>query len=287
MIEYGTSPLTREFLLGPDVPQPPPSLGHYTSGEALISILKHRSVWASGVAFMNDSQEFQHLYRKIAEMLGPSGGILDREIEENPSLADALRSQLIWPYANQPHLYIISLTPNDDDLSLWRAYTTPGDGYHLSFDTDRLAKVAHAQGWFLAPVRYGDSIRHIIASKLRSSFELAASGGSIEEAVRLVYGYFRAIAPLVKHEGFSGEQEWRLMRWCPPVEARADFRPSRSYLLPYVQFELGEPAESPISLIRCGPGPNQDLAFCSMDLMIDAFGYNPSRGRSVVPYRPW
>lgn len=287
MIKYGTSPLVREFLLGSDVPQLPSRLGHYTSGEALISILERRKLWASGVAFMNDSQEFQYLYRMIADMLTPSGGILDQEIQANPRLAETLRSQLIWPYENQPHLYVISLTPNDDDLSLWRAYTAPGDGYHLAFDSDRLTKVAQAQGWFLAPVRYGDSTRRLIASKLRSSFQLAASGGSHEEAVRLVYGYFRSIAPLVKHEGFSSEQEWRLIKWCLPTEEQICFRPRMSYLLPYVQFELGEPAGSPLSLIRCGPGANQDLAFCSMDLMIDAFGYNPSRGRSVVPYRPW
>ena len=40
-------------------------LWHYTSGQALIDILKDKSLWATHISCLNDSSEFRHALGKL------------------------------------------------------------------------------------------------------------------------------------------------------------------------------------------------------------------------------
>ncbi len=72
---------------------------------------------------------------------------------------------------------------------------------------------------------------------------------------------FAQVAPLIKHQKFAEEKEWRLI-----IEASRDnlfYRPGHSMLMPYSRISLREvpfPSQSVINEIFIGPTSHPDLA---------------------------
>ncbi|QCP07653.1 DUF2971 domain-containing protein [Micrococcus luteus] len=266
----------------------PRTLVHYTNAPAFMSILEGHALWASSIGYMNDSQEYHYLYVQARHFLEIGYGALRHYGDAHPEDLETFINGVGWPYANSPSVYVIALSTDDDDLNLWRAYTAPGEGYCISFDSQKIRELAEKSGWRLAQVEYGASCIPVLEDLWVRAFTKVEEGESSQEVLTWVNSRLAEIAPFYKHESFASEREWRLVK----VQANFDqedlrFRPGVSFIVPFVVFDFGAPDQHSIVQVRCGPGPNQKLAFDSMDWMVDKIGWNPSRGVSNAPFRPW
>jgi hypothetical protein len=98
------------------------------------------------------------------------------------------------------------------------------------------------------------------------------------------------IAPLIKHESFEAEREWRLV--APTVSARElHHRPGRSMLIPYYNIPIGDDDKfDSIRKIIAGPTPHPDLSDASVRSLAIAAGLD-RKGLKIrttsIPFRNW
>jgi Protein of unknown function (DUF2971) len=144
------------YLTHEDVPN---TLYHYTSLEALVSIVQSKRLRASAIRFLNDTSEAMRLKEDVVGILRKrASSSEDQEILK--TLIDALD-----PGPKQS-LFVASLSEKSDLLSQWRAYCPSGRGVSIGFSSDSLGEqwIANPRGdkpFFLgAPlqkVRYYES----------------------------------------------------------------------------------------------------------------------------------
>lgn len=276
--------------------KPPAELYHYTSPEGLLGILTSGELWASKAIFMNDTAEFRlalDLAREEIESRSLSED-LERELLEN---VDSIRSV---------NVFIGSFSEEGDLLSQWRGYCPPGAGYALGFTPQYLEEAAERSGQFYLGRCTYDRIEQIAvvrelvdaAVERKPGTEIAdGAEGSREDREHAMWkmSFQDALAfaaPLLKHERFSEEKEWRLIS--RPVDyhhAAFSHRPGKTHLLPYFRIALSDDlAEHPVSLSRLviGPTPHPELADDSIFSLFGArkLGHCPV-SQSEIPFRAW
>ena len=141
-------------------------------------------------------------------------------------------------------------------LSQWRAYAQDGRGGAITLDKKGLDNVVgKLRGLRVNPVFYDASLKATFVNAiLAEGFRRHGTPGSpaIDETVRaLLY-----CAPLMKHEGFSEEREWRLIYVSPANVAlpRIHFHPRRDFLAPYLDLNDFWATHPPSSALD--PPPN-------------------------------
>ncbi|ADB76087.1 DUF2971 domain-containing protein [Geodermatophilus obscurus] len=272
----------------------PRGLCHYTSGQGLLGIVQAREIWATHILYLNDHTEYQSVYDDAKSLLERIT-VLRELSHEAPRLRDAILSNLGPITRGRPAgVFVASLSENWDDLSQWRGYTQPGDGYGVVFDPEVLRAHAVSEGWTLEKCLYGSRSVSTLVSIIRETFTRYIGGGWTHDeagatsAVMDLSQKILPIAPLVKHEAFAAENEWRLIS--PPLyykNERLEFRPGRSFLVPYLRFKYADPGERAIMHVSVGPGPNADLAVQAVLAVIGQNGLNCGCGATGAPYRPW
>jgi hypothetical protein len=113
------------------------------------------------------------------------------------------------------------------------------------------------------------------------------------------------VAPRYKHEKFSAEKEWRLIRrqpaLSPPPMLPLRFRQSGSLIVPYLELKLHSPVDdsmsvsptgelpgnSPVAAITIGPSPYPDELSYSVNHMAVSKGLFLDVSVSQVPFRNW
>ena len=106
--------------------------------------------------------------------------------------------------------------------------------------------------------------------------------------------YLHQYAPLLKHEKFSEEKEWRLITHpIAPFAYDFQFRAGVSMIVPYFRIPLDESEERKFSpkKIVVGPTPSLEDAVHSVRLLLVRRGMNECAltgvVQSEVPYRNW
>jgi Protein of unknown function (DUF2971) len=264
-------------------------LAHYTSGEGLLGIVGSMSIRASHIFFLNDSTEYRLTSDHLKGMV-PRINSLRTLAAGAPDLTRALESLNPRQRGRHPSVFVVSFSEHWDDLSQWRGYTSPGDGYSIVFDFPSLQRAAIAEGWRLEPCVYSDELDVLLPPIVEQMYVGFSTGrfGSVDEAMEWLLAQMLPLTPRVKHSGFSHEREWRLIS--PMLDELSEtflFRSGQSYLVPYVNFRLEDPARHPVIHINVGPGPNSALAGEAVGLFIVQHGVNCGYGISGVPYRPW
>jgi len=115
----------------------PDALWHYTSINGFQGIIESRSIHATDVRFLNDTEEFVHI-RKMAYELVDDAPELDGRFQFR------LRGSLKWAVdtifgseflnPNSAQIFVASFTDSRDDLSQWRGYSHGTHGASISFD---------------------------------------------------------------------------------------------------------------------------------------------------------
>lgn len=261
----------------------PSELYHYTSAAGLHGILSQKSVWATIVHFLNDSQEFQHAISIARRMLR------DGYRANNPQVCDALSRSL--DQIKGVNVSAFSLTQNGDLLSQWRGYCPPGGGYSLGFITARMRPHLQRQGFLLAPCVYAfaqqQELLAPILEKAIREYREADTEEKRQVVLSMFFLEFSRIAPLLKDSAFSEEQEWRAVSQMIHFNhPQMRTRPGRTMLIPYFLLNLGnDPNDLPFGQIIVGPNPHQELAMKAISFLRSCCNVPGATGRSFIPYR--
>lgn len=242
---------------------------HYTSGAGLAGIVSTGTLWATDIAYMNDTSELQYAINLVSEEI--------KNIDtSNPLVVELLRraSHLTEPTNASLGYCAACFCTNADLLSQWRAYGDAGKGFALGFDAYEFSGDHHR----VRKVIYDQDVqRQLIRSSINefvSAFEKVSCGESRVslDQKKILPAFSAAIASLLaeyilafKHPAFSEEGEWRLI-----IEYNRDehlpfikFRNSKDLTIPYLAVgfsaqrdESGLLIKPPLPLIEIVQGPS-------------------------------
>ena len=245
----------------------PPYLYHYTSVSGLHGIIESETIWASMIHYLNDAEEFRIAITVFRGML------LEESIRIGDGQLQRLAAQLVESLASLSRVFICvcSFTGEGDLLSQWRAYCPSDGGYSIGFLSEPLKKSLSDQAFDLIPCVYDQEghrrVMGPIVQKALSSLQMVAktkygSGDLVAKWGEFDFvRSFCRIAPIIKHESFREEQEWRAISGLLGTH-QLEFRPGRSLLVPYYKVKL----HRQITLkIVVGPQRHSDLAAKSLE----------------------
>lgn len=275
--------------------EPPDLLYHYTNQAGLLGIVRNNCIWATKAQYQNDAKELQHtldLSRGVIETLRQANTSPEEErlLRAMKQRADSLMSI---------NIFVSSFSVHKDMLSQWRGYCPGGNGYSIGFYSPKIKAIMAAQGLRLVPCVYQPTEHNQLVSELVREM-LNALRDDLTRAVPLKHSLHERsiqymhrlflLAPIIKHNTFSEEGEWRAVS--TPMaynDANVAYRPGTSMLVPYLIVKLAdEPNNLPIREIVVGPTPHPELASDSvagflMSRGIAGFNVNASR----IPFRQW
>lgn len=216
------------------------TLYHYTSASSALKIIQGKELWASEIHYLNDSSELQHAGTILEQALNTN-------LPRNPDFVKRLKQVAAqFSHGGHPAYFVACFSQQEDDLSQWRAYTPPGAGVALGFDSRRLARFGDRLGFRLCKCLYDHTKQFTIVRKMvdtcHTEWVAQWTAGNKSEAESCVQAFtsgFLNVAATFKHPAFEGEEEWRLVS--------ADMRPtmfdgpspiklrdSASILVPYI-----------------------------------------------------
>jgi hypothetical protein len=290
------------------------NLYHYTSLQGLLGILDKKSLWASDINFLNDSQEFIHglQFAKKCIQANIPEGFLGKFGEKILSRVGNLKAQDIFVtcFSNMPDL-----------LSQWRGYTPASGGVCLGFSSDAIEAFCASHNFAFEMCTYYASEHDQIMKNLVEIFlegrlgcresiykyrnmtpdqrkqasdeyddymsspeNIAWGDNHLEWLCDEILNY----APLFKDNSFYEEHEWRLIAKNP---LEVDFRTNAnsSYLIPYFKAEiLAKGNSEALREIIIGPNPNQNRCQLSVSKLLAKHGLHHVTVRpSSIPYINW
>lgn len=290
------------------------TLYHYTSLGGMLGILSSKSIWATHASYLNDASEFFH----GLDFAKQAANHIFMEDDYLAAFGWGVRHGLEEVSAN--NLYVASFSEKADLLSQWRGYCPAGAGLCLGFDLDHLRDFCQERGYRLEKCIYehNQQIQHIEAlvdrclkrfpkhPLARSDYEALDAKGQVlaeidyrlstsegpekpqaDAAVGWLCAQISELAPLFKNQGFYEESEWRIIARGPrePVQ----FRPSSSYLAPYVALDVfSNTAASALREVIVGPNPNQHRCESSIKMLLDSYGLGGVEVMSSsLPFNSW
>jgi hypothetical protein len=249
----------------------PERLYHYTTALGLHGILKSKTLWASDAHFLNDRLELVYGHELIR-------GFLTRQ--SGPLAAALLRGE---PKDVQgAAIYVTSFCEQGDLLSQWRGYAHPEDGYSIAFQRPSLAL---SRNVFLIKVIYQrDEKERRLANLLRSLTDMFSiidlpehqTAMLIQQSVEV----FWALSFCLKHESFSGEQEWRLVGGLQSQYVER-FRLANGHFVPYIEIPFDTEG---LVEIRQGPGSYRASNVAALTRLLRAENFPKTTvERSLIP----
>jgi hypothetical protein len=136
---YYTHLLANYFRLSPEHR----AVCHYTSGSALMSILKSGVLRLTNVRFMNDPQELKHPVEILQDIVRRARfGVVQRSTPAIEHMRDHVIPKLEERSTRQ---YIFSTSLDSDSTHMWKSYAKD-DGYALEFDIPDLVDLFSSLG---------------------------------------------------------------------------------------------------------------------------------------------
>jgi len=257
---------------------PRDELWHYTSAEALDSILNTCSLWATNVAYMNDPAEVSYGQKMLSDFLAlilESSDTPLKTMFANAAIA-ALKRQDADP---REDYFCICLSEHKDDLSQYRAYSDAGKGYCIGLKIPDLMR-------FLPRGNHEDTIFHLVRveyeterqlSSLRELFDLAMVSltncepklldGLVENFARWFIEVTLDYVVHFKQKTYRAEGEWRIVPLLMAPEFRDIFdrfrrtRIKDGIFVPYLELGISnDEGELAISKILIGPKLDSERA---------------------------
>lgn len=303
-LEPGQTPPESEYAKRPprkykDDPEQRPLSGplhHYTSLDALQSIVKTKTLWATNVHYLNDASESEF------------GLALMRQVgAEARKTAEGIDAEFLSFFLNWldhrvfecASVYVLCFSEAHDQLSQWRGYTEYGRGVCLSIGSTVLVERMQAYGWTFQNCRYNRISQFTWAEAILSRMrrQAAVNRAAIEEDKTLHFDTvlqnslsdLLQVAATIKNEAFAEERE---VRFISPVinvgDERIAYRAGKTTRIPYVQFRLIEHDDDlAVHEIMVGPGPTQQLMLSHIAGIVRQNGVGETCivSASEIPYR--
>lgn len=242
-------------------------LYHYTSAEALVSILERGKLWASDIRYLNDSNEYKEGVEIINTVFNTN---INNLPTNNPQKS---RVQKIYDNAiarsKNSFTFIVSFSETKDLLSQWRGYCPQG-GYAIEFDVPE--QKDFSTDFPIHKCIYSQSNKNIEANKL---FDLLIkdkknSPAAIKRLESITWSNFAKF----KNEGFHEEKEHRIVRFVDSDSDIIKFRTKKSLIFPYIEVPI---PDNYITSIIIGPTQNPDLSRISIQTLLQNLIKNSNR----------
>jgi hypothetical protein len=252
-------PTTPEWMLDP-------VLYHYTTLDALLSIVQHSALWATHIRYMNDTSEQNVLWNRLRKT---AGSRLENEHYPNREwLAEVVQAT---QDPKQTDVFAVCFSKDGGNrLSQWRGYSQ-GRGVSIGLSIPKLQRHCDAfcarwrssalegshGGAMLLPAIYigqPESDAHldtVIASWLEGRSFIG------EDRRQSLCGNVSFFAANTKHLAFVEEKEWRIMLFDHVVPQPMKFRTRGSMVVPYREFDFQPSIVPAIHNIIVGPSPHQ------------------------------
>ena len=281
-----------------------PELFHYTSLEGLKGIMESGTLWATNARHLNDSSEFQLMWKAIQPKLEeyfnenvmrnreqyPQNQVdLKGYIAQDAQTFLQIFRNILTEELIEPH--VTSFTTHEDEynrenglLSQWRGYGN--DGVAIVFDHKKLEKLVEEEEHrfqYLAcslerAVYYNNECKlenefpELFREMERYAGEYATNdmnGNNIDLNKELFFAVGR-----LKHRGFQEENEFRIMLGVPNYDRIDEFATISPLRRKEVHFRNG----------RCGSIPYIKVFEESGDLPITRILVGPSRNQAENEY---
>src|SRR5258708_9389243 len=201
-----------------------PLLAHYTSVAVLEAILQKNEVWFSNPLFMNDIEEVRFGMTTGGNLFlaSPESESACRSQKRNAMLKAGF-SYWYGKFANDHllDLYVFCLSEHakedtDGLLSMWRGYGGNGNGAAIVFDTAKIAAQEDSP-IIIANVHYGtgEARKDWLRERVAQFADILARSDISDDKLHLAAFYFfyrlKLFSIFTKHQGFSEENEWRVV----------------------------------------------------------------------------
>lgn len=270
-------------------PSEPRRLFHYTCSEALVGIAATRKFFLSDMLASTDQSEVRH-------GIGVIRTVLEKEEPDRITKAvlQSLKNNELWTIGESVFVHAICFCTGDDVLTQWRGYSS-GGGVAIGVDFNKLKAQAENLRFALAKMLYiRDKQEEMVRRILSRSREFLprlkdALHGTREEQNKQGASFLSEIAIcflkaalFFKHEAFSSEDEWRVLKLETPEDLRdkLKFRARGNTVTPYVELPI-EPLL--ITEIRCSPGFWSQSAIYGMERLAMRFGPHVRVTHSALP----
>jgi hypothetical protein len=243
-----------------------PVLYHYTTLDALLSIVQHSALWATHIRYMNDTSEQNVLWNLLRK--GAERRLQDQQCPNREWLTEVLQ---VTENPRQTDVFAVCFSKDGGNrLSQWRGYSQ-GRGVSIGFD---ISKLQQHCGAFCARWRssapeasHGGALLlpAIYVGQPKSDAHLdRVVGGWLEG--RSIMGNDQRQSPCTnvsffaantKHSALVEENEWRIMLLDHVVPQPMKFRTRGAMIVPYRDFDFQPSIIPAIHNIIVGPSPHQ------------------------------
>ncbi|WP_230397362.1 DUF2971 domain-containing protein [Novisyntrophococcus fermenticellae] len=253
---------------------------HYCTVEALMNILKNRSIRLSDMEKSNDYAERRWMQEMIAEEFCH---LMPDAYEKQREFRACFQS-----FTEQKNLYAACFSEKPDLLSQWRAYAMDGRGVAIGFEKTAFNEAANPAVRFLKICYDQEKERVYARTQAEEIYRLLGNGLSMKEVVCAVYGKTEVELSVMKNPAFEEEQEWRICLAAAPeactvpshIKEGFCLSPVRIYysnyrLISYIELEFSKKKDRMVKEIILGPKcrlEKRDVQMC-----LGLWGYEKER----------
>lgn len=276
-------------------------LFHYTTHEALHSIVMNQTIRATHAYYLNDSNEIRLAANEMMTLVDVASDMCEKY--KFKSFLFELGRWLVSLKNNTHYIFVFSLSEHRNLLSQWRAYTKHGSGVSIGFSLADLRRLSFSETNALDLVKcvYDKSRRDELLQALMESVlqDFAASfpdmpedhiatQAELNEFLNARTAQFLKTFCSIKDPAFREEGEWRLVSKYFPAytDPVIQFRPGRSTLIPYIEIALKGMRNDGylFEQVYPGPSPNFHLAYQA----VSAFLSNKHACKVIInPQSSW
>jgi len=200
------------------------------------------------------------------------------------------------------NICVCSFSEQGDLLSQWRGYSNGMAGHSIGFDSVKLQEIAKDNSFLLRKCIYDPEVqrekisvaldglidKHRMTADRIMTFPASNKTYIVPTPfIKDVKKELSLIFPLMKHNSFKEESEWRLISNGPLHLKKLSFRTGKSNIIPYAKLKLEELNENLIKKVIVGHTPNKELARLSTKDFLSKANLNITVDESAIPFRNW
>lgn len=267
---------------------------HYTSTEALISMISNKTLRFTHCEFLNDIEEYNYIFDLLEDGELKESSVYDfikMSIEnvgkDNANLMYLVSSGSRGKYKiKYGDYYVFSASVYDDSLPMWCYYSKDGNyyGYSIKFDINKIAiSLKNENGVFLYGRVIYDRKEQVqiiknkaeeIIKKLNDDLKTAESDEPyIDNAQDEFFEFIQSIRIFFKRSGFRHENEIRIVLLTNQSDnLKVGYNATNGVIRPYIECKFIEGL--PIKGIKMSPSIDFESASRGLRYFLNGNGYD-------------
>ncbi len=278
---------------------------HYTSPEALLSIIKNSTVYFTDIRYFNDKSENTYIYNCFKEFLNNHPNQysvlrnLMKDLFPDTESLNVQTSQPNYPFIDKQRRFFVFCTCIDpDSLSMWNYYVKNGNykGYNIGLLPTQIIKSFGGKSKDIE-VLFGnviyqkdDQLKEIelVATELENHFRGTRNKN---KGLAALFLYCQRYSAFFKNDKFSHEKEFRFVisidedKLTNYTEGplKLDFRISNGIVTPYLALHFSKKA---LKRVQLSPNTEVDISKKSIKEFCRCEGYKDVEVKaSTIPIR--